>query len=405
MLVAAGAALAIVVLAVTVAARASTSSADALRTATAQRADVTQTLDQVATVEPVVQASVAFPISGTVAEVDVGVGDAVTKGTTLATLDTTTLLTTLHEKEASLDTAELALERAENGESTNGTGGGSTMAAPQAQTSGLGVAPSTSGNGPSDGAAAATTTTAISSEQLASYRAAVDAAEAAVAAAQQDIAQATIISPIDGIVLAVSFESGTSVSAGSTTAYVLIAGAGGYELTTKVSVDDLPDVKVGQSATIAIDGQTDTLAGHVASIAVAPDTDDTTVYSVIISIDGDASTMRNGATASVHIVTNQVHDVVTVPTSAVHVDGTRRTVTVVDGDTTNVVTVQTGAVGPWRTEITSGVDVDDVVVLADLDEPLPSSATDSSNGSTGAVGGGRLTGGFGGPPSGGVPRR
>ena len=172
-----------------------------------------------------------------------------------------------------------------------------------------------------------------------------------------------------------------------------------------MSVDDLPDVKVGQTATIAIDGQTDTLAGHVASIAVAPDTDDTTVYSVIISIDGEASTMRNGATASVHIVTNQVHDVVTVPTSAVHLDGTRRTVTVVDGDTTNVVTVQTGAVGPWRTEITSGVDVNDIVVLADLDEPLPSSATDSSNGSTGAVGGGRLTGGFGGPPSGGVPRR
>jgi multidrug efflux pump subunit AcrA (membrane-fusion protein) len=394
-------ALGLVVLAIAVAARASTGSSNTLRTATAGRGDVTQTLDQVASVEPVVQASVAFPISGTVEDVSVGVGDAVSTGDTLASLDTTSLLTTLHEKEASLDSAELTLERAENGESTNGTSSGAVGAMPSDADT---MSPAVGAD--ANVGVAETTTTTISGEQLASYRAAVDAAEAAVAAAEQDVAQATISSPIDGVVLAVTVEAGASVSAGSTTAYVLIAGAGGYELTTKVSVDDLPDVKVGQPVTIAMDGQSGTLVGHVSSIAVAPDTDDTTLYTATIAIDGDASRLRNGATASVQIVTKQATDVVTVPTSAVHVDGTRRTVTVVEGDATNVVTVETGAVGATLTEITSGIDVDTVVVLADVDEPLPSSATDSSNGTTSGIGGGgRPTGGFGGPPGGGgLPR-
>jgi multidrug efflux pump subunit AcrA (membrane-fusion protein) len=404
-------ALGLVVLAITVAARASTGSTTALRTATVGRGDVTQTLDQVASVEPVVQASVAFPIAGTVAEVSVDVGDAVDTGDSLASLDTTSLLATLHEKEASLDSAELTLERAENGESTNGAigqtdsgGSGSATAPRQSGSSGAGALPSSDDGADTNDAVASTTTTTISSEQLASYRAAIDAAEAGLAAAQQDVAQATISSPIDGVVLAVTLEPGASVSAGSTTAYVLIAGAGGYELTTKVSVDDLPDVKVGQPATIAIDGQSGTLAGHVSGIAVAPDTDDTTRYTVIIAIDGGASGLRNGATASVQIVTKHAADVVTVPTSAVHVDGTRRTVTIVDRDETSEKVVETGAVGPTLTEITSGIDVGDIVVLADLDHPLPSSATQSSNASTVGAGGGRLTGGFGPPSGGGLPR-
>ena len=49
--------------------------------------DVDAVLNGVATIEPVSQATVAFPVSGTVASVDVEVGDRVAVGQTLATLD------------------------------------------------------------------------------------------------------------------------------------------------------------------------------------------------------------------------------------------------------------------------------------------------------------------------------
>ncbi len=45
---------------------------------------MTSTLDGVATIQPVAQADVAFPNAGTVASVDVAVGDAVTTGQQLA---------------------------------------------------------------------------------------------------------------------------------------------------------------------------------------------------------------------------------------------------------------------------------------------------------------------------------
>ena len=55
--------------------------------------------------------SVGFPVAGTVATVDVAVGDAVTAGQTLATLDVTALTAALHQKQAALDAANLTLQR------------------------------------------------------------------------------------------------------------------------------------------------------------------------------------------------------------------------------------------------------------------------------------------------------
>ena len=79
-------------------------------------------LHAVATVEPVSQASVAFPVAGTVASVDVAVGDTVAVGDPLASLDTEALEATLTERQAALDQAELVLEKALDGESVGGTG-------------------------------------------------------------------------------------------------------------------------------------------------------------------------------------------------------------------------------------------------------------------------------------------
>ena len=88
------------------------SSSGHYRTATATTSSVDQVLESVATIEPVTQAAVAFPIAGTVESVEVGVGDRVAVGTTLAELDSASLERTLRQQQAALDQAELTLERA-----------------------------------------------------------------------------------------------------------------------------------------------------------------------------------------------------------------------------------------------------------------------------------------------------
>ena len=72
-------------------AKAQVSSGPGYRTAAATTGTATQTLTVSGTVEPVNQSEAAFQVAGNVAAVDVKVGQHVTAGQTLATLDATSL--------------------------------------------------------------------------------------------------------------------------------------------------------------------------------------------------------------------------------------------------------------------------------------------------------------------------
>lgn len=530
----AGAAVVAVVLGGAVAAAGARSdTSPAYRTAKAAMESVDQELHSVGTVEPVSQASVAFPVAGTVDGVDVQVGQEVTVGSRLATLDVEDLEVTLNEKQAALDQANLVLQLALDGEDVSGLGGGGTpsggfgrsataggdaalqaaqqavldaqeavdeataaanlaydnavaacsaatvqtaveegsttttaagtddsaacLAAlqavldaqaqvtaaqadlteavdalnalldemantPETPTTTTPTSPSipsgggspggsvpsgstSSGSVPSGGADAGVgTSSSPSAEDLISYQKAVDAAEDDVAVAQQAIDQATIVSPIAGRVASVNLAVGDDVEAASATANIVVVGEGGFEVTTSVSVKDLPDLEVGQTATVTPDGADAAVEGEIVRIGVTADTSGTSAsYPVTIGLTGDTSAMGNGSTASVVIVTSAAEQALAVPTSAVAVDGDRTTVSVLADGKAKEVTVTTGAVGSTWTEITDGLDAGDVVVLADLDEPLPGSATDtSSSGSqTQGPGGGTFTFPGGGAPTGG----
>ena len=500
------------------------------RTAIATTGSVDQVLRSVATIEPVTQAAVAFPIAGTVETVDVAVGDLVTVGTTLASLETASLERTLRQQQAALDQAELNLERALNGESVGTTGdpsSGTGMVPAALETSGtaseasstavdlgevqtiaarsgpsdaeiaaaqqallsaqqeadaalaavqpaidnatavcaaVGTAdaagfpaaltacseainavvaaqqavqssqaavssaaatlddlldqraaalaeqpptttpqpsqPSTGGVSPDLGSAPSTGSvegSGTSSERLIALQRAVDAAVLEVIVAQQAVAQASIVSPIAGTVTAVDLAPGDDVDAASATAHIIISGRGGYEATVNVSVDDLDDLEVGQAATVRPDGSDEEIEGEVVAIGVAANAGS---FPVTVGLQGDTSQLGNGATASVEIVTSAAENALTVPTSAITVDGDTATVQVPDGNDTETVNVEIGAIGEALTEITSGLEEGQDVVLADLDQPLPGSATDTSSTDTGpSFGGGFPAGGFT-PPGG-----
>ena len=161
--------------------------------------------------------------------------------------------------------------------------------------------------------------------------------------AAQAVEQASIASPIAGTVAVVNLAVGDDVAAGSTTANVVVVGAGGYEVTTTVSVTDLPDVEVGQVVVITPDGSDTTIEGQVVSIGVAGSASSgTTTYPVVIGIVGDGTGLRNGSVASVAIVTNATSAALAVPTSAITTDGSRHTVRVLEGGTVTTKTVEVG---------------------------------------------------------------
>jgi multidrug efflux pump subunit AcrA (membrane-fusion protein) len=233
---------------------------------------------------------------------------------------------------------------------------------------------------------------APSAADLAAYQSAVDSAEAAVTVAQQAIDQATIVSPIAGTVLAVNLTPGEAAPAGSTTQTILVQGAGGLEAMTSVSLADVTKVKVGQGATVTPDGAAQPVTGSVVSVAAMPNAANTasTTYNVIVSLPADASTVTNGAIGAVGIVTGTASGIA-VPSSAVRDTGARRTVTILEGNTTRTVAVQVGVVGDEWTQITNGLSAGQLVVLATVSNPLPSSATATNTGTNAAN---RTPGGF-----------
>jgi multidrug efflux pump subunit AcrA (membrane-fusion protein) len=239
---------------------------------------------------------------------------------------------------------------------------------------------STSGSGSGTGGSSPSGSTSVSSADLIKDQKAVDAAVAQLAVAQQALKQATVVSPIAGTVAAVGLTPGAAVTAGSTTATIVVVGAGGVEVTTTVAVDRLPAVDLGQTATVVPDGASKAITGKVVAIG-APTTSSTgaTTYPVTIGLPASTTGLRNGSVASVSIITKEASHALVVPTSAVHTAGTAHTVDVVSGGTPKSVPVKVGAVGTTWTEITSGLTAGQEVVLATLDQPLPTSATQVSS--------------------------
>jgi hypothetical protein len=88
-------------------------------------------------------------------------------------------------------------------------------------------------------------------------------------------------------------------------------------------------------------------------------------------------------------VLNQVVHVLTVPTSAVHTTAAGSTVQVLVNGVPKTVVVQTGASDPTRIQIVSGLQLNQVVVIAVVTSSVP-----SGNGSSVLGGGGRGGGGF-----------
>lgn len=148
---------------------ASGTSGDVLRTAPVTTRDVDTQITGVATVTPVSQAALAFPASGTVAKVEVAVGQVVAAGQPLATLDTTGPTQVLHQQQAAAAQARLTLAK----DLAGGTTGAAAPTAPVA------ARPTTPGSDMTAARQGVATAQAAVDTAMAAERTAMSAAETA----------------------------------------------------------------------------------------------------------------------------------------------------------------------------------------------------------------------------------
>lgn len=236
-------------------------------------------------------------------------------------------------------------------------------------------------------------TTEATGEQLAAAQAQIDAAEAGLAEAEQDLRAAVITAPISGKVLSVPFAKGETATSADA---IEISGSSQYQATVQVAVDKIGSIEVGQKATVLPSGSFDALEATVASVGAAPEaTDENVTYPVTLNVPGTHPELRSGASASVDIITASVEDAVAVPTSAVQTAGSFKVVNVLENGSSTPKRVTIGAVGPTYTQITDGLAPGDEVILADLDAAVPASNNTFRIPTGGGFGGGSLPRGMG----------
>ena len=176
-----------------------------------------------AEVRPVDSVNLSFPLLGTVKTIDVEVGDSVTAGQTLATLDTVITEARIAEAEANVATAETQVR--------------------YLRRVGVGTA----------------------YERIDSALAEVDRAQAVVDQFKAQLAQATLTTPIAGTIITVDIAPGETANPGQV--IIIVADLSHMRIeTTDLSERDIPAVQIGQSASVLIDALNEAFEGQVVDI-------------------------------------------------------------------------------------------------------------------------------------------
>ncbi|MFF4240135.1 efflux RND transporter periplasmic adaptor subunit [Actinomadura geliboluensis] len=198
-----------------------------------------------------------------------------------------------------------------------------------------------------------------------------------------------------------SSTSSSSSSSSSGSGFIEIADTKHLQIEGNFTEADTTKLKVGQAATISFDALTGTTAtGKITAIGVSPTTTDNVVkFPATISLGDVPSGVRLGQTATVEITVAKAEDVLYVPSAAVRTAGGQSMVTVVRDGVQSTLTVETGVKGDQGTEIKSGLEEGDQVVVTSSTSGSGTSGTTGRQGFPG--GGGPGMGGGGGPGGGG----
>lgn len=362
-------------------ASATTTAAATTTTVAASLTTLQKSVSATGTLTPTVQQAVSFAVSGTVTSVPVKVGDTVTVGQTLATVDTLQLNADLLTAKANLASAQAALADLE----------------------------------------ATSTGTAAEVAQIAAASAKVDVAQSAETAAEAALGNATLLAPVAGLVTNVGLSVGDAVtgtsgssasgssgvgssggssagsagagssssgsSSSSSSGQFEIVGTDAYDVSLSVNDSDVALIKPGDQVEMTSDSVTGTVFGVVRTVGPLSTSTGVASYPVVADVTGDTKSLHDGISVTANIIYERRANVLTIPTAAIHkaADGSSTVIKVASDGTTSTVKVTTGESSGTVTEITAGLAQGDEVQV-----------TTYARTSTGTTGGTNRTGGTGG---------
>jgi HlyD family secretion protein len=194
----------------------------------------------------------------------------------------------------------------------------------------------------------------------------VAAAKARVSAAQATLDMAHIIAPFDGTVTQAEPVIGDQVSAG--TVAFRVDDLSHLLVDVQVSEVDINNVAVGQDATLTFDavlGKATPYQGKVVQVSQAGDTVQGVVnFVVTVELTDADEFVKPGMTAAVNIIIKEQKDAVLIPNRAVRLINTEQSVYLLVNNKPKLVKIQLGATDGINSALASGeVKEGDLIIL------------------------------------------
>jgi HlyD family secretion protein len=367
------------------------------QTVAAERGDLAATVGATGTVRAKQSATLVWTTTGTVGSVNVDVGDRVSRGDVLASLDKQSLNQSVILAEAdlasaqkalddlmnsdtaraqaarNLDTAEAAYEKAYN--YRKGLEGRITITEAYIE-NGIPKIRYTKGYADKETISDADEKLALAEAQLNDAKRAYErvkdgvdaadlaAAEARVAAAKATLAEAVIIAPFDGTVTQASPTVGDQINIG--TVAFRLDDISHLLVDVQVSEVDINNVKIGQTATLTFDAILDKVyEGKVVEVGQAGDTIQGVVnFTVTVELTDADDAVKPGMTAAVNIVVDEVKNALLIPNRAVRLVAGERVVYVLVNDEPVEVKIRLGSSSDTYSVLASGdIKEGDLIIL------------------------------------------
>ena len=256
--------------------------------------DITMFVTATGTINPVISVDVGTQVSGIVSKLYADYNSVVKAGQVIAQIDSTFLVQSVKDAEASLDRAN-----AQYADSKRNLDREKALL-DRGLESQLNYD-------------AAVTT-------YESNAAGVKSAKASLDRAKINLAYATIYAPIDGVVINRAVNVGQTVAASfsSPTLYTIANDLRKMQVQTTVDESDIGRISIGQDASFTVDAYPDeTFRGTIGQIRLAPLTVQNVVnYTVVVDFNNDQLKLMPGMTANVKVLVASANEVLRVPNMA-----------------------------------------------------------------------------------------
>ena len=361
---------------------------DPEKLAKVEKTDLARSVVATGKVQPTTQVEIKSKASGIIQKLPVNFGDVVHRGQVLCELDKNDLLPRQREAEASLHVAEAQVKSAKadyERYKVDAEGPDLPFLKRDRERSRTMFAGGLIAQNARDDAEKnyelALNKQHSSQVNLGSAQAAIAKAEAQlqqqqaiVARTEEDIKNATIVSPINGVVLSRDIEVGGAVSSiltqgGAATLIMTLGDLGEVYVKGKVDETDVGKIYLGEAARITVESyKNEKFWGRVTKISpLGTEKDNVTTFEVRVSISNESRKLRALMTANAEIILEEHKDVLTIPEGAILYAKDKSTEVEIPDPSSEKgkkkIKIKTALSNGSRTEVASGLTLGQQVIL------------------------------------------